>query len=309
MIQQERFSPLGQFFIFLFTFGCGIILSVLAVILCGKLMLGISLQGLAVAISDTSNIEFARVVQTVGSFCMMVIPVFLFSMFMGKNPFRYAGFSTRMNFTQLGIVFVTAGAALFASGALAELNQWIPLPAHTAAYFKQLEDTYNKEVLSIASIKNSRDYVISLFVLALLPAIFEEMFFRGGLQQILIKWTRHAFWGILITSICFSAFHASYYGFLPRLFLGMMLGYLFFYGKNLWLNIFAHFLNNAIAVTQMYLLSRQGKLTAQAMNENPPLYYGLFGIAAVIFLLFLFRNISRNIPAPATAPDDQFNIH
>jgi membrane protease YdiL (CAAX protease family) len=79
----------------------------------------------------------------------------------------------------------------------------------------------------------------------------------------------------------------SYYGFLARVALGVVLGLIFYYGKNIWLNIFAHFLNNGIAVTQLYILTRSGKNIKEVMNDDslpfvPPGYST--AIAAFVIL-------------------------
>jgi membrane protease YdiL (CAAX protease family) len=132
-------------------------------------------------------------------------------------------------------------------------------------------------------------------VLAIVPALFEEFFFRGCLQQIMIALTKNAFVGIMITAILFSAIHLSFYGFLPRVFLGVLLGYIFYYSKNLWLSIIAHFLNNAFSVTVLYSLSRSGKLTPDAMEDSYPLYYGLVGGITLILLFIAFRRESDRL--------------
>ncbi|HEY2728089.1 MAG TPA: CPBP family intramembrane glutamic endopeptidase, partial [Parafilimonas sp.] len=111
---------------------------------------------------------------------------------------------------------------------------------------------------------------------------------RGALQPIMINLTKNAFIGILITSILFSAIHMSYYGFLPRLALGLIIGYLFYFSKNLWLSSIMHFLYNAFGVTQLYALSKQGLLTSTSVNDDGfPLYYGLIA-AGILYVLFIF---------------------
>ena len=67
--------------------------------------------------------------------------------------------------------------------------------------------------MAIANMKTIQDYIFSLIIIALLPALFEEMLFRGALQPIIINISKNVFAGIFITSFLFSAFHVSYYGF------------------------------------------------------------------------------------------------
>ena len=92
----------------------------------------------------------------------------------------------------------------------------------------------------------------------------------------------------------------------------MVLGYIFYYGKNIWLNILAHFLNNAVVVTSIYILSRQGKLTAESMkDETYPMYVGVLAITAILALFVFFKreckNMIRATPAPDVADDHEFH--
>ncbi|HUC81788.1 MAG TPA: CPBP family intramembrane glutamic endopeptidase, partial [Flavisolibacter sp.] len=87
---------------------------------------------------------------------------------------------------------------------------------------------------------------------ALFAGIGEELFFRGILQRLLIKSTRNAWVGILLTAIIFSGFHMQFYGFLPRLFLGALLGAIYWYSGSLWVAILVHFLYDAVGVTLIH---------------------------------------------------------
>jgi CAAX protease family protein len=225
------------------------------------------------------------------------LPAFMVTAINGGNAVEKIGFNEVMSGSQVLIVVSMVITGFFISGALSELNQMIPITKSATNYFQKLENEYNKQVMVLGNMKSTADFIFSIFVLALVPAIFEEMLFRGTLQQIMIALTRNAFAGILITSIFFSAIHLSYYGFLPRLFLGTMLGYIFYFSKNLWLSIVAHFLNNAYSLTVMFALSRSGKLNMEALNETYPLYYGVFGIVVIILLFIAFHRESKKLLA------------
>jgi uncharacterized protein len=94
--------------------------------------------------------------------------------------------------------------------------------------------------------------ILNIFVLALIPSIAEEMIFRGIFQQLLCRIIKSGHAGIWITAIFFSAIHLQFFGFLPRLILGLIFGYLFFWTGNLWIAVTAHFLNNAIPVVMSH---------------------------------------------------------
>ncbi len=128
-----------------------------------------------------------------------------------------------------------------ASGAL---NALVPLPAsalEAEASARALTETF----LSDASLMG---LAVNLLVMAVLPALGEELLFRGALQPLLLRWTSRPHLSIWITAILFSALHMQFAGFLPRLLLGALLGYAAWLGKSLWLPMLIHGLNNATAV-------------------------------------------------------------
>ena len=251
--------------------------------------LHVSLTDLSDALMKSENANLARLLQFVTTLFFMAIPSFLFARLMSGQAFRYMGFNDAITgkqvFILIGIVFI----GFIVSGVLSEANEMVPISKNAAQYFKKLEDEYNKEMFAIANMKTVQDYIVSLVMIALLPALFEEMLFRGSLQPIMISMTKNTFVGILITSIVFSAIHASYYGFLPRLALGLMIGYIFYFSKNLWLSVITHFLYNGLGVTQLYALSKAGQLNSDAMNDTFPLYYGLFAVAALFAVFYVFK--------------------
>src|SRR5205085_7435623 len=119
-------------------------------------------------------------------------------------------------------------------------------------------------------------YILSLFIIALLPAIFEETFFRGGLQNFLTRWFKSPWVAILLTSIIFSIIHLSYYGFFVRFALGVILGFIFYYSGSLWLSILFHLLFNGLQVTALYAFSQSGSAKViKDPEQNFPLWMGI----------------------------------
>ncbi len=285
----------GQLAILFGLLGFGFVMAGVVSIIIIKVALGVPLSQLTAALLDPKNIQISRIVQVISTLVLFALPAFLFAVIINKKPFRYLGFATHSNARQFYLVLLLVIAALFAQSIISQLNEMIPISKHWAQTFKRMEDEYSKEVLSMAQMKTFADYIYALIILAFLPALFEELFFRGALQQMFIGLFRNVFWGIVITSIFFSAAHFSYYGFLTRLFLGMLLGYIFYYGKNIWLNIAAHFFNNAIVVTGLYWLSRSGKPIEKGMqDDNYPVLIGIIAIIAVLALFVFFKRECMN---------------
>lgn len=113
-----------------------------------------------------------------------------------------------------------------------------------------------------------QQYLINLLIIAILPAVGEEFIFRGIIQRILTDWTRNSLAAILIAGVLFSAIHLQFYGFVPRLLLGIYFGYLFYWSKSIWLAIWAHFLNNALAVSLHFLSLKNIRLFPAFFGEE-----------------------------------------
>ena len=128
--------------------------------------------------------------------------------------------------------------------------------------------------------------------MAFVPALCEETLFRGGLQNFLTRGTGKPWLSIIVVSALFSLVHFSCYGFLSRFFLGIVLGALFHYSGKLWLSILAHFINNALAITVLYISIQQGKSLQEAMKQDAGSFWGILGVPVVIGLFYLFKNIS-----------------
>lgn len=300
MFERERISPAAQFAILLGLVGAGIFIGGIITIFIAASYLHVSIFTLAGNVKlIESNVGLSRILQAVGSFFMIAVPAIVFAFIVErKRAIPEMGFTNALSGKQMLFIVLIGVAAIWVSDGLGIFNEWIPLPKNSETYFKKLEKTYDDEAVAILTMKSASDYIISLIVIALLPALFEEMLFRGCLQKIMISWTRNAFIGILIASILFSAFHASYYGFLPRLFLGIVLGYIYYYSKNIWLNITMHFLNNAFQVTAIYSLARNGQSAQDALsNEKIPvlniLLFVAMGTVALYFLFGLFKKESE----------------
>jgi membrane protease YdiL (CAAX protease family) len=287
-LQRTQFSAWSQLAILLLLSGIGLLLGSFVSIPIATAYLHVSLENLPEALLKSENANLSRVLQFITTFFFMAVPSFIFARIINRKPFRYIGFNSAISGKQVFIIVGIMLIGLVLSGVLSELNEMIPVSKSAAHYFKGLEDEYDKQMFAIANMKSLQDYIISLIMIALLPALFEEMLFRGSLQPVMISITKNAFAGILITSILFSAIHISYYGFLPRLALGLIIGYVFHFSKNLWLSVITHFLYNAFGVSQMYALSKQGLLNTESMKDGSfPLFYGLIA-AIALFAIFIF---------------------
>ena len=137
-------------------------------------------------------------------------------------------------------------------GILLEWNMMIPFPDWLMKF------DVNSEAIVIAFLQMDTvwDLFYTILVIAIVPAIGEELLFRGYLQQKFGNWLRNPHIAILTTALLFSAIHFHFQGMVPRFILGVLLGYLFYWSNSLWLPILGHFVNNAQAVILSFPLFR-----------------------------------------------------
>lgn len=244
--------------------------------------------------SDPKYYNITIWMQGLSSIFCIGMPALLFAYILRKNIPEYFHLEAKSNPDVWLLVILIAIAGLSVSDLLAAVNEWIPLSKPLTRYFQQLENDYNSSVMAMMHFDSWKDLAVSIIVMALLPAIAEELFFRGALQNIIVRIVQKPLVGILITAAIFSAIHGSYYGFLPRFMLGIVLGYVFQYGKNIRLNMLIHFINNGIAVLGMYILAKEDKLNLINLNEHMEWYWQLGGTVAFIAIAYLLIKALQN---------------
>ena len=221
-----------------------------------------------------------------------IIPALFFPFTIDEKPKNY--YNLKSNLLPFLILIVigisyTMGPLVNLS---AQLNDQLVLPD----YFRMVEDwlaEQNQQVQEIydilLDIRDPGTFILVLVVAAVIPAIGEELIFRGALQNIFGRWTRNPQLGIWLSAILFSAIHLQVYLFLPRLLLGALFGYLVYWSRNLWYPIIAHFLNNAFVVVAAYYLHMQGKKVNMDDVGDFPLSVSVFFILILIGLIYIFR--------------------
>ncbi len=281
-----------QLGIFLAVWGVGIIAGVLASTGIWSMMTG---QGALSMEEDMLNPKFTnatKVIQLVSTLFVFFIPALLYAFVCYMNGWLALGFGRKPVIKILGISLLILVASIPAIDALTLLNKNIPLSSSTRAFFDGLEKKYDAQVKIIGDVKSFGQYLLSLFIIGFLPAVFEETLFRGGLQNMFTRWWKSPWSAIIVTSILFSAIHASWYGFLPRIGLGILLGLVFFKTQNIWYSIILHFVNNATVVTFMYINARQNKpIDTNAFSF--PWWTAAFSIGALIYLFHHLKKIKQ----------------
>lgn len=181
---------------------------------------------------------------------------------------------------------------------LAQWNEALELPqvfSNIEGTIKEMEEKASELTIALLHMENYSQLLFNLLLIALIPALGEELVFRGIIQNTINDGLNNKHIGIWIAAILFSAIHMQFYGFLPRMFLGALFGYLLLWSKNLWIPIFAHFLNNGIAVFASYKGDIE-VLKESLVHEDSKLspIFSLFSFILFFLLLFIFRRLQNH---------------
>ena len=273
---------------------CGLAAMILSVAL-GWLIYGVNPSHLETVMQDLSKpetvslLKFFQIFQTIGVF---ILPPLIIAWFLDPYPALFLRCHKRPDV--LSLLFVAA--IIFVSNPLinwlTELNSQLSLPnwLHGVEIWMQdAENQASKITTAFLTDTSVKILVLNLVMVAILPAIGEELLFRGIVQQLFQKMTRSSHAAIWISAAIFSAIHLQFFGFLPRLLLGAMFGYMLEWSGTLWLPIVAHFANNAIAVIAYYLMNKE--LIGDGIEKTGTSSDGssFMVILSLIFLFVLFR--------------------
>ena len=189
-----------------------------------------------------------------------------------------------ISFMAINSVFIEWNANFTFPDFLKEFGDWARTRETEAEELTKFFTTFN----------STGDFIFGLFVIALLPAIGEEFVFRGMLQPEIFRASGNHHVAIWISAIIFSAFHMQFFGFVPRVLLGALFGYLYVWSGNLLLPMVAHFVNNGFSVLMMYL-HQQGAITTDMDSpEAAPWPFVVGSMLVFAVLMFYFKKYHSN---------------
>lgn len=283
-LQLLRLSWAGSFAILIIT--C--LLSVSIGGLFGHLLInsyGIeTMQDLQASITpeNTANLTLLKVVQGILHLCTYTIPTFLVAWFL------YRGQSLtylRMTKGPDPLVLLKATGLIIALFPLVSfIYYWntVLIPAEWVA-----KKTLALEELLMQN-QSLTDLAVNLLVFAVFAGVGEELLFRGLVQRFFYQWQKNSHLAIWLTGLLFSLIHFQPEGFIPRLLLGVVFGYLFLLSGSLWVPILLHTFFNGSQILVKYFSSSE-TISVDKVQEVPllPVLIGS-GIAFI-----LWRNLAQ----------------
>jgi uncharacterized protein len=246
-----------------------------------------------ISVSSLSGVEQMKLSQLFLSVGTFILPPFVLAYLCSKKTSAYLYLNNKIKWSDAGTIILFMLLIIPVVNLLGDLNQQLVLPKSFSGlenWMKLTEDKATRLEEQMLQVHSWYALFFNIVLIAVLPALGEELFFRGALIRIFREWRgfQPAIW---IVAFIFSAIHLQFYGFVPRLLLGAFFGYLLLWSGNLWLPILAHFINNVVAVIFYYLRFNGYKLPdIDSIGFGNTLWIGLLSGALGISGTFWLRS-------------------
>lgn len=238
----------------------------------------------------------------ISSLAFIVFPL-LFLRFIERKGFDYLqGYSLHPQpIVIAGLTLLIMFFSTPVNSVLIEWNSQLSLPASLSGVeesLRSLENSAGEMTQSITTFYSWKHLLLGLIIIGIIPAIGEELVFRGLLQNIMLRITNNPHVAILISAVIFSAIHLQFFGFFPRVFLGALLGYMYYWSRNIWVSIWGHFINNGGTVIFMFLY-QHGIISYDVSAEDHfPWISVIINAALFAGCLYLFWKLNRSNTEP-----------
>lgn len=235
---------------------------------------------------DVNILKYLQGVGTVGTF---MIPGLVGAYLISSYPKDFLGLETfpkKVGATILLVFLLTIGSAVI-SDLLYRLSLEFTFPEFLGGlkdYLDDIQESTQSQMGEFLQMKSPIDFIEMLLIMAILPAVCEETLFRGLIQPLFIKGFQNVHAGIIITSILFGLLHQQLYSFLSITALSIVLGYLKYWSKSLWVPIIMHFFNNGILVASVYFYN----ISLEEMSDGSSQSMPVIVIGLIVFGLALF---------------------
>ena len=277
----------------------------LAQIVAGGLMIlmsGVALNNVGniieVIINSKNGWWTMMISQGVASTFTFIVPALLFWYAIEKRQFRDLSFKNLPSLQIFGLVILIQLFFSPFSGYIQSLNEKMQLPSSLKwleLVMKNMEDSAKTLTDFLTKFDSPLELIVAIIVIGIIAGIGEELIFRGLIQRKLLLGLKNYHLAIWLTAIIFSGIHMQFYGFFPRMFLGALLGYFYYWSGNIWVPIFAHIFNNTLAVVLMHMVN-QKKISPEIEKlDTIPLPYVLVSLVFFGVLLYFFKTKQSDI--------------
>ena len=243
-------------------------------------------------------LKYFQVIQSIGLF---VVPPFVIAYLYEGKVSKYLCLDKGFNTKQFILALLSILVLLPFVGFVGEWNSQIELPEFMSGieeWMRNMEESAATMIRKFIKVETLGGLLFNIFMIAVIPALGEEFLFRGVIQKIFTNMTKNYHWGIWISAIIFSAFHMQFLGFVPRMLLGALFGYMLVWSGSLWLPVLGHFINNLIGVLALHVQNLENESTSQMGEfvEKMPVHWAV-AIFSLLLTMVLMISLKKETKA------------
>jgi len=260
-------------------------------------------SGVFDALSDLSgktlmeNLDLQRYFQILSQFGVFIFPPVIYAYLLSREVPSYLRVDRKPHIVTLFLALSAILVILPFLNFTLQINESLHLPHFLSGlerWMKTSEDQADRLTDAFLSDTTVKGFVINMVMIGLLAAVGEELLFRGVLLRLLHDWFRNGHAAVIVSAFLFSAMHLQFFGFLPRMILGIILGYMFLWSGNLWVPIITHFINNGLSVAVSFLFYRGViKTDVESFGNTTNFPIIVFSLVLTVILLILIFSYER----------------
>lgn len=248
--------------------------------------------------SGMRQVRAAMLYQFIGGIGIFLIPALMFGYFTHPKPIQYLGLKRPGKPVQW---FWVVAVILSAIPVLLGIQSLISTIEVSEA-IRKMQEERQRGISNLLTMPSAAEFAMAFITLAILPAVSEELFFRGVMFKMAAKGTRKIIFSIVLTAIVFALFHADFYGFISIFMAGILLGFIYYLTGSLWLSMLAHAIHNGLQIILVYFF--KGNETIQKMIENDTLPWYIPVMGFVFFMASFYMLWKNRTPLPADWIED-----
>jgi uncharacterized protein len=280
--------------------------------LTGILIFGIPISELGTImdnLNDHRTISFLKYIQAFTSFGMFIAAAWIISNGISTDWSNFLKLDKRPGLIPMLLASIIIIVILPFTNLLTSLNNEVTFPQFLSGlekFFRGKEDQMQGVLESFLKGQGAGTLLVNLIIIGVIPAVGEELIFRGIVQDRFREWFKNLHLAIIISAFIFSALHIQFFSFLPRFILGIMFGYIFAWSNSIWITILAHFINNALAVVyyHLYYHGLADKSLEVIGTSGNGLIYSFSGLivgTGILYLIYWHYKRKENQPVTRLA--------
>jgi membrane protease YdiL (CAAX protease family) len=242
---------------------------------------------------ENAPVNGIRLMTMAGQILFILLPALIFSKMFYQDVgtiirAKIPGFKEIALFT-LGIIILTPLLQNYLYIQNHFIDLWAessPMVRQAKSFFDSMNELVEKTYGNLLSAGNIFEGIFVIAVIAVIPAVCEEVMFRGFIQRS-FEFKLKPYKAALITAIFFGIYHFNPYGVIPLIVLGFYFGFAAYMSNSIVVPIVLHFFNNFTAVMAFFIIGDEDLIRSTTPG---PVDLG-FSVLTFTLLLALFSGV------------------